>query len=418
MEIKKKKLKAKKIKYIKEKEENIEDNILGENDLLKEALNVENLVFSEELKKKETVLRSIDRCKDYLLKILVGQSHAVKTIISKIKRNLVMEASFSQPNKPFASFLICGPTGTGKTEMVRLLALYFFGSKRNMIKLDMSEFMESHSISKLIGTPPGYVGYPQGGQLTNAIAAKPGSIVLFDEIEKAHFRIFDILLQLLDDGIITDARGKNYSFKNCLIIFTSNIGSKQIFNYCRRYQKNEFTEMQFSVINFIVHKQIERYFRPELLNRLTQIIIFRPLSKKDSKLIFDRLFLNSKTLLEKQYVCRIFLTNEAELLIFNRGYNLLYGVRSLQRAISLEFEEKFIEFCSDMSETAGYNFNVEVIYVPIIEEKKNAIESKDNILVANNNISSKDVKESLDILKKDDRKYKQELYFSISTKKD
>jgi ATP-dependent Clp protease ATP-binding subunit ClpC len=211
---------------------------------------------------------------------LIGQDEAVKAVSRAIRRARV---GLKNPNRPIASFIFSGPTGVGKTELTKALAAYFFGSEDSMIRLDMSEFMERHTVSKLIGSPPGYVGFNEGGQLTEAVRRRPYTVVLFDEIEKAHPDVFNLLLQLLEDGRLTDSKGRTVDFKNTLIIMTSNIGSKVIekgggglgFEFSGGAQE----ETQYNRIRSLVNEELKQYFRPEFLNRLDEIIVFRQLTQ-------------------------------------------------------------------------------------------------------------------------------------------
>lgn len=203
---------------------------------------------------------------------LIGQEQAVKAVSGAIRRARV---GISDPNRPIASFIFSGPTGVGKTELAKSLAFYFFGSEEAMIRLDMSEYMDRHTVSKLIGSPPGYIGYSEGGQLTEAVRRRPYTVVLFDEIEKAHPDVFNLLLQILEDGRLTDAKGRTVDFKNTLLIMTSNIGSQVIekgggglgFSYA-----DNLADAQYSSIVTLVNEELKQYFRPEFLNRLDEII--------------------------------------------------------------------------------------------------------------------------------------------------
>ncbi|MFN7500850.1 MAG: ATP-dependent Clp protease ATP-binding subunit, partial [Dolichospermum sp.] len=224
---------------------------------------------------------------DTLHQRLIGQDDAVKAVSRAIRRARV---GLKNPNRPIASFVFSGPTGVGKTELAKSLASYFFGSEEAMIRLDMSEYMERHTVSKLIGSPPGYVGYNEGGQLTEAVRRRPYTVVLFDEIEKAHPDVFNMLLQILEDGRLTDAKGRTVDFKNTLLILTSNIGSKVIekggsgigFDFAE-----DANESQYNRIRSLVNEELKNYFRPEFLNRLDEIIVFRQLNKAEVTEIAD-----------------------------------------------------------------------------------------------------------------------------------
>jgi ATP-dependent Clp protease ATP-binding subunit ClpC len=274
---------------------------------------------------------------------LIGQEEAVTAVSRAIRRARV---GLKNPNRPIASFIFSGPTGVGKTELAKSLAAYFFGSEEAMIRLDMSEFMERHTVSKLIGSPPGYVGYDEGGQLTEAVRRKPYTVVLFDEIEKAHPDVFNLLLQLLDDGRLTDAQGRTVDFKNTLVIMTSNIGSRVIekgggglgFDFSSESQ----TQSQYNRIRSLVNEELKQYFRPEFLNRLDEIIVFRQLTRTEVKQIAD-LMLNeiSKRLTEQGITLKV--TEAFKDRLVAEGYSPSYGARSLRRTIMSLLEDSLAE---------------------------------------------------------------------------
>jgi len=249
------------------------------------------------------------------------------------------------PNRPIASFIFSGPTGVGKTELTKALASYFFGSEEAMIRLDMSEYMERHTVSKLIGSPPGYVGYNEGGQLTEAVRRRPYTVILFDEIEKAHPDVFNMLLQILEDGRLTDAKGRTVDFKNTLIILTSNIGSKVIekgggslgFEF-----DDDKTEAQYNRIRNLVNEELKQYFRPEFLNRLDEIIVFRQLTKEEVKEISDILLKEVFARLLEQGI-DLKVTEKFKDRLVEEGYNPSYGARPLRRAIMRLLEDSLAE---------------------------------------------------------------------------
>ncbi|MFO7032505.1 ATP-dependent Clp protease ATP-binding subunit ClpC [Limnospira fusiformis CCALA 023] len=279
---------------------------------------------------------------DTLHQRLIGQHEAVSAVSRAIRRARV---GLKNPNRPIASFIFSGPTGVGKTELTKALAYYFFGSVEAMIRLDMSEFMERHTVSKLIGSPPGFVGYDEGGQLTEAVRRRPYTVILFDEIEKAHPDVFNMLLQILEDGRLTDAKGRTVSFKNTLIIMTSNIGSKVI-------EKGggglgfEFEESpedaQYTRIRNLVNEELKQYFRPEFINRLDEIIVFRKLTKDEVKQIADILLEEVfARLRDKEIVLEV--SDRFKDHIVEVGYDPNYGARPLRRAIMNLLEDVLAE---------------------------------------------------------------------------
>ena len=279
---------------------------------------------------------------DTLHQRLIGQEDAVKAVSRAIRRARV---GLKNPNRPIASFVFSGPTGVGKTELTKALAAYFFGSEEAMIRLDMSEYMERHTVSKLIGSPPGYVGYNEGGQLTEAVRRRPYTVVLFDEIEKAHPDVFNMLLQILEDGRLTDAKGRTVDFKNTLLIMTSNIGSKVIekgggglgFEFAE-----DQAESQYNRIRSLVNEELKNYFRPEFLNRLDEIIVFRQLTKEEVKEISEILLKEVFARLTEQEIT-LEVTDKFKERLVEEGYNPAYGARPLRRAIMRLLEDVLAE---------------------------------------------------------------------------
>jgi ATP-dependent Clp protease ATP-binding subunit ClpC len=279
---------------------------------------------------------------DTLHQRLIGQEEAVKAVSRAIRRARV---GLKNPNRPIASFIFSGPTGVGKTELTKALAAYFFGSEEAMIRLDMSEYMERHTVSKLIGSPPGYVGYNEGGQLTEAVRRRPYTVVLFDEIEKAHPDVFNMLLQILEDGRLTDAKGRTVDFKNTMLIMTSNIGSKVIekgggglgFEFAE-----DLAESQYNRIKSLVNEELKQYFRPEFLNRLDEIIVFRQLTKDEVKEIAEILLKEVFGRLTERGIALGVSDRFRERLI-EEGYNPSYGARPLRRAIMRLLEDSLAE---------------------------------------------------------------------------
>ena len=265
---------------------------------------------------------------EYLHKRLVGQEEAVQKVTEAILRS---RAGISDPNRPIGSFLFLGPTGVGKTELAKSLAECLFDDEKNLVRIDMTEYMEKFSVSRLIGAPPGYVGYDEGGQLTEAVRRKPYSVVLFDEIEKAHPDVFNILLQILDDGRITDSQGRTVDFKNTIIILTSNLGSSYLLDGIDSEGSISSSARE------AIMAELKRSFRPEFLNRLDEIILFRPLTKDNLNGIIDILIASlRKRLAEKELDLEI--TAGARELIIDRGYDPLYGARPLRRYLQSSVE--------------------------------------------------------------------------------
>ena len=280
---------------------------------------------------------------DTLHQRLIGQDEAVKAVSRAIRRARV---GLKNPNRPIASFIFSGPTGVGKTELTKSLAAYFFGSEDSMIRLDMSEFMERHTVSKLIGSPPGYVGFNEGGQLTEAVRRRPYTVVLFDEIEKAHPDVFNLLLQLLEDGRLTDSKGRTVDFKNTLIIMTSNIGSKVIEKggggLGFEFGGGDADETNYNRIRSLVNEELKQYFRPEFLNRLDEIIVFRQLTRDEVKIIAEIMLKEVfGRMLEKGIALSV--TEAFKERLVEEGYNPSYGARPLRRAVMRLLEDSLAE---------------------------------------------------------------------------
>ncbi len=279
---------------------------------------------------------------DILHQRLIGQEEAVKAISRAVRRARV---GISNPNRPLASFIFSGPTGVGKTELAKSLAAYFFGSESAMIRLDMSEYMERHTVSKLIGSPPGFVGYNEGGQLTEAVRRRPYTVVLFDEIEKAHPDVFNLLLQVLEDGRLTDTKGRTVDFRNTLLIMTSNVGSKVIekgggglgFDF-----SDNQADSQYRYIRSLVNEELKAYFRPEFLNRLDEIIVFRQLTKDEVKQIASILLGEVCRRLTDQGIT-LEVTQRFKDRLVEEGYDPSYGARPLRRAITRLLEDCLAE---------------------------------------------------------------------------
>ena len=273
---------------------------------------------------------------------IIGQDEAVVAVSRAIRRARV---GLKSPNRPIASFIFSGPTGVGKTELTKALATYFFGSEDAMVRLDMSEYMERHTVSKLIGSPPGYVGYNEGGQLTEAVRRRPYTVVLFDEIEKAHPDVFNLMLQIFEDGRLTDSKGRTIDFKNTLLIMTSNVGSKVIekgggglgFELAEDQSNSHYNR-----IKSLVNEELKQYFRPEFLNRLDEIIVFRQLTKDEVaqiaeimlKEVFERISMKG---------IQLEVTDRFKTRLIDEGYNPSYGARPLRRAVMRLLEDSLAE---------------------------------------------------------------------------
>ena len=266
---------------------------------------------------------------DILHKRVVGQDEAVEKVSEAIMRS---RAGIADPNRPIGSFMFLGPTGVGKTELAKALAESLFDDEHNLVRIDMTEYMEKFSVSRLIGAPPGYVGYEEGGQLTEAVRRKPYSVILFDEIEKAHPDVFNILLQVLDDGRITDSQGRTVDFKNTIIILTSNLGSNYILEGIDE-KTGEISETAKAEVNALLKKS----FRPEFLNRLDETIMFKPLSKANVTGIIDLLLNSLKERMEERRL-RLSVTDEAKAFIVDHGYDPIYGARPLKRYLQGKVE--------------------------------------------------------------------------------
>jgi len=273
---------------------------------------------------------------------IIGQEDAVVAISRAVRRARV---GLKNPNRPIASFIFSGPTGVGKSELCKALATYYFGSEDAMVRLDMSEFMERHTVSKLIGSPPGYVGYNEGGQLTEAVRRRPYTVVLFDEIEKAHPDVFNMMLQILEDGRLTDSKGRTVDFKNTLIIMTSNVGSSVIEKGGGGlgFQLNEDREeSSYNRIKTLVNEELKNYFRPEFLNRLDEIIVFRQLTKLEVKQIAD-IMLNEVFNRMEEKGMHLSVTERFKDRLVDEGYSPSYGARPLRRAIMRLLEDCLAE---------------------------------------------------------------------------
>ena len=308
----------------------------------------------------ERLLRMSDDIKRYI----IGQDEAIDKITRAIRRSRV---GLKEPNRPIGSFIFVGPTGVGKTLLAKKLAENMFGSADSLIRIDMSEFMEKFSVSRLVGAPPGYVGYEQGGQLTEKVRRKPYSIILFDEIEKANSDVFNVLLQVLDEGFITDSLGRKIDFKNTVIIMTSNAGTRQLKDFGKGIGFNTEENDNKQYAHTITQKALEKIFAPEFLNRIDEIIQFNPLKKTDiNKIIL--LELNKLSNRCKEIGYTISLTEKAIDYLADKGYNQQYGARPLQRTIQNEVEDLIVEQLLDKR-----SFENNVIEIDFDENNKNLI---------------------------------------------
>ena len=293
---------------------------------------------------------------------LIGQHQAIVSVSKAIRRARV---GLRNPNRPIASFIFAGPTGVGKTELTKALASYMFGTDESMVRLDMAEYMEKHTVAKLIGSPPGYVGYSEGGQLTEAVRSKPYTVVLFDEIEKAHGDVFNLLLQILDDGRLTDSKGRTIDFKNTVIILTSNIGAKIIekesgiqskkanksyfdinadFIASSDQSESDADAEIFKRISFLVNEELKKYFRPEFLNRLDEIIIFKHLNRDDIKQISELMIKQLQDRLKEKGI-ELEIKQIVKSILIEQGYDPVYGARPLRRAVMRLLEDNLAEQC-------------------------------------------------------------------------
>ena len=298
---------------------------------------------NERLRKLEEVLHAR----------VVGQEEAVSAVARAIRRGRV---GLKDPQRPIGSFLFLGPTGVGKTELCKALAEAMFGTEQALIRVDMSEYMEKHSVSKMVGSPPGYVGYEEGGQLSEKVRRNPYSVILFDEIEKAHPDVFNILLQVLDDGHITDSQGRKIDFKNTIIIMTSNAGAQRIVApKVLGFAARENAETDYRHMKDGVMDEVRRLFKPEFLNRIDETIVFHQLNRENMKEIVDILLRGIEKRTESQMSLKLDITPEAKEFLIDRGYDPKYGARPLKRTIQTELEDRLAEALLEGSVREGTN---------------------------------------------------------------
>ena len=283
----------------------------------------------------------LQKLEKILHKRVIGQEEAVSAVARAVRRGRV---GLKDPNRPIGSFLFLGPTGVGKTEISKALAEAMFGDEQAIIRVDMSEYMEKHSVSKLIGSPPGYVGYDEGGQLSEKVRRRPYSVILFDEIEKAHPDVFNILLQVLDDGRITDAQGRKVDFKNTIIIMTSNAGAQAIVEPKKlgfasaENEKQDYERMKSGVM-----EEVKRLFKPEFINRIDEILVFRMLNKEDMKKIVALMTKNLVDRCKIQMDIQLVIRDTAKSYVVDKAYDPKFGARPLRRMIQTEIEDKLAE---------------------------------------------------------------------------
>jgi ATP-dependent Clp protease ATP-binding subunit ClpC len=374
---------------LRDKEAELRENLREMADAHKKTLDPKNITVTVEdiasvvsqwtgipvSKLTESESEKLMKMEDTLHEQVIGQHEAVVAISKAIRRARV---GLKSPDRPIGSFIFCGPTGVGKTELAKTLAQYFFGSVDNMIRLDMSEFMERHTVSKLIGSPPGYVGYNEGGQLTEAIRRKPYSVLLFDEVEKAHPDVFNILLQILDDGRLSDSKGRVVDFKNTIVILTSNVGASGIENPSSigfGGTVKEAAAARYAKIRDRVKEAMKQVFRPEFINRLDDTIIFEPLKKEEIRLIVDIMM---KDLLKRLNDRRLKLELTAEVKDFlaEEGYDPTYGARPLRRVLQRRLEDPLSEALLMSAYKEG---NVIEASLKITEEVKDGEDGEDII---------------------------------------
>jgi len=328
-------------------DENVEQPEIGEDEI---ADIVSMWTGIPVFKLTEAESQKLIRMEDELHKRVVGQEEAIVAVSKSIRR---ARAGIKDPKRPTGSFIFLGPSGVGKTELARTLAEFLFGDEDAMIQVDMSEYMEKHSVSRLVGSPPGYIGYDEGGQLTEAVRRKPYSVVLLDEIEKAHPDVFNILLQILEDGKLTDAQGRKVDFRNTIVIMTSNIGAAQISkNQTLGFSIGDEQGLSYEEMKERVMGELKKVFRPELLNRIDEVIVFHKLAKDEIKVIVELLLKRLRDQMG-EHSAEISLTDEAKDLLVDKGYDPTMGARPLRRAIQRFIEDPLADFVLGRSITPG-----------------------------------------------------------------
>jgi ATP-dependent Clp protease ATP-binding subunit ClpC len=298
----------------------------------------------------EAESQKLIRMEEELHKRVIGQEEAIVSVSKSIRR---ARAGIKDPKRPTGSFIFLGPSGVGKTELARTLAEFLFGDEDAMIQVDMSEYMEKHSVSRLVGSPPGYIGYDEGGQLTEAVRRKPYSVVLLDEIEKAHPDVFNILLQILEDGKLTDAQGRKVDFRNVIVIMTSNIGAGTISkNQTLGFSVGDEQGLSYDDMKSRIMGELKKVFRPELLNRIDEVIVFHKLTKDEILTIVELMLRRLREQMATHEVT-IELTDEAKELLVTKGYDPTMGARPLRRAIQRHIEDPLADFVLGRELDAG-----------------------------------------------------------------
>jgi len=292
-----------------------------------------------------------------LARRVVGQEEAIRAVAHAVRRS---RAGLSDPGRPVGSFLFLGPTGVGKTELCKALAAFLFDTEAAMVRIDMSEFMEKHAVARLIGAPPGYIGYEEGGYLTEAVRRRPYSVILLDEIEKAHSDVFNILLQVLDDGRLTDSQGRTVDFRNCIIAMTSNLGSHIIQEMAER---GEYPKIKGAVMEVV-----SQHFRPEFINRIDEIVIFSPLFREQIRRITDIQIRQVKERLKEQNI-ELILTPESLDKLAEAGYDPVYGARPLKRIIRQSLENHLAQSILSSEFVPGDTIKVDVKDGELLFEK-------------------------------------------------